>query len=128
LVEAGQQKLPPEFQRNEAAVESELANLPRFDIRFPLSGPLPNPHYGTTNGSSLGPTNGLFLVTRLDGPSPAIARGLIDKAIEAETNGLWGRAYFDARGLPTNSSYFTGDYWIRAERKWPAVWLRNRAR
>ena len=114
LVEEGQQKLPAQFQRNEAAVDSELANLPRFDIHFPLSGPLPNPHYGATNGGShLGPTNGLFLVTRLDGPSADIARGLVDKAIEAETNGLWGRAYFDARGLPTNSSYFIGDYWIR---------------
>jgi uncharacterized protein (TIGR03790 family) len=113
LVEAGQEKLPPELQRNEAAVDSELANLPRFDIRFPLAGPLANPHHGTTNGNSLGPTNGIFLVTRLDGPSPAIARGLVDKAIEAETNGLWGRAYFDARGLPTNNSYFAGDVWIR---------------
>lgn len=112
-IEAGQEKLPPELQRNEAAVDNELANLPRFDIRFPLAGPLANPHYGSTNGSSLGPVNGIFLVTRLDGPSPAIARGLVDKAMEAETNGLWGRAYFDARGLPTNNSYFPGDRWIR---------------
>jgi uncharacterized protein (TIGR03790 family) len=113
LVEAGQEKLPPELRRNEAAVDSELANLPRFDIRFPLAGPLPSPHYGSTNEAMLDPTNGIFLVTRLDGPSPAIARGLVDKAIEAETNGLWGRAYFDARGLPTNSSYLSGDLWIR---------------
>jgi tetratricopeptide (TPR) repeat protein len=37
---------------------------------------------------------------------------LVDKAIEAETNGLWGRAYFDARGL-TNSPFKLGDDWIR---------------
>jgi len=113
LVEPGTEKLRPEFRRNEAAVDSELANLPRFEMKFPLSGPLPNQLYGTTNASLLSPTFGLFLVTRLDGPSPAIARGLVDKAIEAETNGLWGRAYFDARGLATNDTYFTGDAWIR---------------
>jgi len=27
----------------------------------------------------------------------------------AETNGFWGRAYFDARGLATNDNYFLGD-------------------
>ena len=52
------------------------------------------------------------MVSRLDGPSAAIARGLVDKAMEAETNGLWGRAYFDARGY-TNGAYAQGDQWMR---------------
>jgi tetratricopeptide (TPR) repeat protein len=52
-------------------------------------------------------------VARLDGPSAAIARALVDKALEAESNGLWGRAYFDLRGL-TNGEYKKGDDWIRA--------------
>jgi tetratricopeptide (TPR) repeat protein len=60
----------------------------------------------------LNPTNGILLVARLDGPSAGIANGLVDKALEAETNGLWGRAYFDARGLEKNNSYFLGDEWI----------------
>src|SRR5207249_2930449 len=59
------------------------------------------------------PTNGVLMVARLDGPSVEIARGLVDKAIEAETQGLWGRAYFDLRGL-TNSNYKVGDDWIRS--------------
>ena len=53
------------------------------------------------------------MVTRLDGPSAEIARGLVDKAIEAETDGLWGRAYFDLRGI-TDPGYKPGDDWIRA--------------
>ena len=73
---------------------------------------MPNPFYAATNRAALHPTNGLLLVTRLDGPSAAIARGLVDKAMEAETNGLWGRAYIDSRGL-TNGGYKAGDNWMR---------------
>jgi hypothetical protein len=58
------------------------------------------------------PRNNVLIVGRLDGPTPAIARGLVDKAMEAEVNGLWGRAYFDARGL-TNGDYVLGDEWMR---------------
>src|SRR5205814_2823694 len=57
-------------------------------------------------------TKGLLMVTRLDGPSASIARGLVDKAMEAETNGVWGRAYIDSRGL-TNGGYKVGDDWMR---------------
>lgn len=40
-----------------------------------------------------------LMVSRLDGPSAAIAAGLIDKAIKAEEKGLVGKAYIDMRGL-----------------------------
>lgn len=113
LVEAAAAGLPPELQRNEAAVDTQLALLPASEQRLPWTGPLRNPFYTQTNAALLHPTNGLLMVTRLDGPSAAIARGLIDKAIEAETNGLWGRAYFDARGLGTNDAYRQGDDFIR---------------
>jgi hypothetical protein len=33
--------------------------------------------------------------------------------MEAETNGLWGRAYIDSRGI-TNGGYKVGDDWMRA--------------
>ncbi|HVU08888.1 MAG TPA: TIGR03790 family protein [Verrucomicrobiae bacterium] len=102
----------PELLRNEAAVDSELAWLPLIKTDFQLSGPMQNRIYGTTNVNLLNPTNGILLVTRLDGPTPEIARGLVDKALDAETNGLWGRAYFDIRGLPKTDSYFLGDEWI----------------
>jgi len=34
----------------------------------------------------------------------------VDKAMEAETNGLWGRGYFDMRGV--TNEYKLGDEWI----------------
>ena len=106
------ESLRPELRRNEAAVDSELACLPIMDQHFQLAGPYVSHLYGCTNASLLNPTNGLLIVARLDGPTPAIARALVDKAIAAETNGLWGRAYFDARGL-TNGDYVRGDQIIR---------------
>jgi uncharacterized protein (TIGR03790 family) len=43
-----------------------------------------------------------IMVCRLDGPTPQIARGLVDKAIIAERTGLNGVAYIDSRGIPDN--------------------------
>ena len=100
--------VPNGLRRNGAAVDSELACLPLLAGSMPLSGPLSSPLYESTNEPSLTPTNGLLMVTRLDGPTAEIARGLVDKAILAETEGLWGRAYFDLRGL-TNGPYKLGD-------------------
>jgi tetratricopeptide (TPR) repeat protein len=54
-----------------------------------------------------------MIVGRLDGPSIEIAKGLVDKALQAEKEGLWGRAYFDARGI-TSGNYQLGDDWIRS--------------
>src|ERR1051325_2481334 len=102
----------PEFRRNEAAVDNELCLLPRDPKLQQLSGILPNPFAGVSNSTWLNPTNGLLLVARVDGPSPAVARGLVDKALFAEQHGLWGRGYFDARGaLDTN--YAIGDVWTQ---------------
>jgi uncharacterized protein (TIGR03790 family) len=113
LVEEGVAKLPPEMQRTEAAVDTQLALLPASEQKLLWAGPLRSPFYGATNAASLHPTNGLLMVARLDGPSASIARGLVDKGIDAETNGFWGRAYFDARGLATNDSYRLGDDFVR---------------
>lgn len=40
-----------------------------------------------------------LMVSRLDGPSVEIIKGLVDKAIEAERDGLNGNVFIDARGL-----------------------------
>lgn len=111
LNEPGAAALPPALQRNEAAVDSELACLPGSITNYLLAGALPNPFYAQTNAASLSPTNGLFLVARLDGPSADIAMGLVDKAMAAETNGLWGRAYIDIR-QSTDTNYIMGDRWL----------------
>ena len=110
--EPDDEKLPPPIRRNEAAVDSELALLPLAAGRHSLAGIVPNRNYAATNPAALHPTNGILLVARLDGPTPAIARGLVDKAREAERDGLWGRAYFDARGL-RDGGYLIGDEWLR---------------
>lgn len=77
-----------------------------------LAGPLDNPGFAATNAARLNPVQGVLMVTRLDGPDATVAGTLVDKAMQAETNGLWGRAYFDLRGL-TNGDYKKGDDWLR---------------
>jgi uncharacterized protein (TIGR03790 family) len=113
LKEPAAEKLRPEMQRNEAAVDSELALLPVVDEKLPLAGPLRNIVFAATNSATINPTNGVLMVARLDGPTVGIARGLVDKALEAEENGLWGRAYFDIRNT-TDPNFKMGDDWIRA--------------
>ena len=113
LSEPSISKLPESLRRNEAAVDSELALLPSLLLKPAVTGPLANPLFGATNAAKLHPTNGILMVARLDGPSAVIARGLVDQARAAETNGLWGRAYFDLRGL-TNSNYRQGERWLRS--------------
>ena len=108
LVEPAAERLRPELKRNGAAVDSELAFLPQLRQDFLRAGPLNNWLYGTTNAARLQPTNGILVVCRLDGPSADIALHLVDKAMDAETNGLWGRAYCDLRGIRTGD-YKTGD-------------------
>lgn len=110
--EPGEDAMRPEFRRNEAAVDSELSCLPRLTHGYPLAGPWVNPLYFTTNAAGLHPTNGLLLVVRLDGATPEIARSLVDKALQAQKDGLWGRAYFDVRNI-TDPGYKVGDDWIR---------------
>jgi len=105
--------MKPELRRNEAAVDSELAWLPMIKTGVSLDGPMQNWIYGVTNAALLNPTNGILLVARLDGPSADIAKGLVDKALAAERDGLWGRAYFDARGFPKTDNYYLGDEWIQ---------------
>jgi len=104
--------LQTELRRTDASVDSQLACVALKEKTI-WAGPLANRFYGETNAAALQPANGVLMVTRLDGPSPAIAKGLVDKAMEAETNGLWGRAYIDARGI-TNGGYKLGDDWMRA--------------
>lgn len=112
LKEPAAEKIPQELRRNEAAVDSELALLPIYLANLPLVGGLANPAFGTTNVHNLHPTNGVMMVARLDGPTADLARGLVDKALQAEKDGLWGRAYIDTRGI-TNGPYASGDEWMR---------------
>ncbi|MFW5857942.1 MAG: TIGR03790 family protein, partial [Planctomycetota bacterium] len=56
----------------------------------------------------------LYMVARLDGLSAENAMGLVDKAIQAEREGVAGTAYFDARNEGhKKKGYGLGDWWIR---------------
>jgi uncharacterized protein (TIGR03790 family) len=111
LSESGVDALAESLRRNEASVDTELAWLPQFYDKPLLTGPAPNPGRTQTNMTALGPQAGILMVARLDGPSVAVARGLVDKALRAEREGLWGRAYVDLRGL-TNAGYAMGEQWL----------------
>ena len=85
----------PALQRNDAAVDNELACLPFLRQNYLRTGPLTNPWFKCTNAASLNPTNGILLVARLDGPTAAIAHDLVDKALEAENrSGIMGAAAY----------------------------------
>jgi uncharacterized protein (TIGR03790 family) len=72
-----------------------------------------------------------IMVSRLDGPGAAIAKGLIDKAMAAEAGGITGKAYFDLRCSSDNSGPYSPGYYdnslleaaelVRRETKWPVV-------
>lgn len=112
LFEPGQEKLKPELQRNEAAVDNELAMLPLASSGYHLTAFVQNPLYTVTNRFALHPTNGLLMVARLDGPTAEVAMQLVDRALQAERDGLWGNAYFDLRGISTGG-YAKGDEWLQ---------------
>ncbi|MEK7470106.1 MAG: TIGR03790 family protein [Planctomycetota bacterium] len=81
--------------RDYACLDAELALIPRPGHE--LEGWIDSDLYG--KDERVTPAHQLFLVSRLDGPSAAIAKALVDKAIYAETYGPVGEAYVDTRGL-----------------------------
>lgn len=102
--------------RNDASVDSEIAalGLPGFTP----AGLVLNPYFGRFTPileDSMPP--GLLLPCRLDAPTPATVRRMIDDSIAAEESGLWGWAYVDSRNLtrdrPGDAAYAEGDEWMR---------------
>lgn len=113
LAEPGATNIALQLRRNEAAVDSELALLPAAPRQYRLTGPVSSKYYGAATPGILNPANGLVIVARLDGPSSRVARDLVDRALAAEAEGLWGRAYFDKRNA-SEGGYRQGDEWIEA--------------
>ncbi len=112
LVTAAHGSLPDPVRRNDASVDSEIALLPALGS-YDLIAAIPNPFHASTNRAFFNPTNGVFLVGRLDGPTPQIAKDLVDKALWCETNGFSGNAYLDVRGI-TSGGYAVGDKWMNS--------------
>jgi uncharacterized protein (TIGR03790 family) len=88
-----------EHPRTGAAVDSELALL--MVENYPKVQWLPNPlHLRFDEDPSMQRfRQAVVMVGRLDGPTPEIARRLVDDALEIEKTGLKGTCYLDARGL-----------------------------
>ncbi len=81
-----------------AAVDSEIALL--LNQSYPLEKWLANPFFvGFQKQRNQLPFNKdqVLFVSRLDAPTPAIVRRIIDDSLDAENHGLSGQAYFDAR-------------------------------
>ena len=94
----------PAFKTNAASVDGELALAALSNP--PLIAFVPNPLFNNDRPSAL-QLNQIIKVSRLDGPTLADARRLIDQAIEVETTGLIGRSYVDIGG-----PHAAGDRWL----------------
>ena len=107
----GDVKTGPEVysSKNEACVDSELASLGFFS--HTISGALGNPYYRSFKRITDANIPALMLVCRLDGPTDAIVRGMIDDSIETEKTGLWGFAYIDSRNIK-EGGLAEGDKWL----------------
>ena len=82
-----------------AAVDSEMTLM--MAGRYQTAGWLPNPfNLGFERLPIISRVRArTLMVGRLDGPTPATARRLVDDALEVENTGLSGVFYIDARGL-----------------------------
>jgi uncharacterized protein (TIGR03790 family) len=89
-----------------ASVDSELAVVRQADA--PVGGWIENPYYlGFRDRSPTIPQAAVLMVSRLDGPTAASVKRIIDDSLIAEKTGLSGTAYFDARwpmGQPSATS------------------------
>ena len=119
-----------------ASLDSELAWLWRADVKDLDPADLKfrsaycyqnrNPYYGQPmafrdfrrrlSPEAAASFGTMYMTARLEGPSPAIARGLVDKALQAEREGPSGIGYFDSKG-PTlgnrKAGYPEGEFWAR---------------
>jgi uncharacterized protein (TIGR03790 family) len=107
------------LKTNAAAVDSELALLPTFGL--PRGGFVPNGFFDpkATGERRLGSelAKNMILVSRLDGPTPAQVKRMIDDSLYAEKNRLAGLAVIDTRGVTdTKSGTYSGDVWLRDAR------------
>lgn len=84
-------------QQSTAAVDSELMLLwwPKYELaRWQF-----NPLYWQVSDADRKKAERTLITCRLDGPTPEVAKRLVDDALTAEKGGLKGKAYFDARGM-----------------------------
>jgi uncharacterized protein (TIGR03790 family) len=95
-----------------AAVDSELMLL--WWEKYPLARWVPNPLYFQASDRYRAAVPPVVMTARLDGPTPAIAKRLVDDAVAVEAKGLTGSVVVDARGIrfdpKTDTGYQYGGY------------------
>jgi len=96
---------------NAAAVDSEIACLGFFNKS--ISGVVSNPYFRSYKDFSEAGLPQMMLVCRLDAPTGAMVRRMIDDSLSAEKNGLWGMTYVDSRGI-REGGLIEGDRWLNA--------------
>ena len=90
---------------DEASVDSELAMFGAGGL--PTEGVLQNKFYKSDKAIRDANLPFLVLTARIDAPTTEICERMIRDAVEAETTGLWGRAYVDIA-----NKFPQGDQWL----------------
>lgn len=98
------------YRVNEGSVDGELALL-IGPANLSMTGFVQNPLFenAASDIRKAVNTKRVIRTSRLDGPSIDAVKKMIDRTLQAEAQGLMGRAYFDMGG-----PYELGDQWIRS--------------
>lgn len=95
-------------ENNEAAVDSELAML---GVRgLPIGGPLQNRYFTKEMSFIQAPLPYQLLVGRIDAKNYDTCKRMVLDALDAEEQGLWGRAYVDF--AIKGGAFAMGDQWL----------------
>jgi len=105
LLESNLGNLPAQFSINKGSVDGELALLLAPNTAS-MTAFVPNSLFENKSPTAVDLSR-LLRVSRLDGPDPITVKKLVDRTLEAEADGLMGRAYFDIGG-----PHVTGDEWF----------------
>lgn len=94
---------------DEASVDSEIASLGL--LGRPIAGPLENRYYQSLRRfADHYDARGQLLVARLDAADDATARRMVEDSLQAERDGLWGRAAIDL--ARKDGPYAEGEQWL----------------
>ena len=103
----------------DASLDSELSLLWWDRDLYPVAWRWDNPLFQDHAGSrDQLPT---LMVSRLDAPTPELAKGLVERALQAEHTGLNGSVYFDARGLQPDGAIDTYGHYDHSLREAAAL-------
>ena len=103
----------------DASLDSELSLLWWDRDLYPVAWRWDNPLFQDHAASS--DQLPILMASRLDAPTPELAKGLVDRALQAERTGLNGSVYFDARGLQPDGAIDTYGHYDHSLREAAAL-------